>query len=293
MIEDKINDFITTKSRILDVIGYGSGVVRQNGYTNEKKQIDLMVTVDSNVEYHKENHAKFDEEYSKIGYKLLPLIMHFGTDINYISNIKYKKNDFKMGVIERDDLIDDLINWKNFFMAGRCQKPINLIRVSNDVRKAIKINRLNALKVALILNYDKQITYNELFETICSLSYIGDIRMFFKCENPNKIKNIVDASMYEYRKMYINEDLYVIRNGNIKVNIDKIINELHNMPQTILKNCDGITKNDIEFLRKSFYDNIYKMNLATSTAQPIKSVVINGCSKSSKYLIEKVKKGRM
>ena len=94
----------------------------------------------------------------------------------------------------KDDLLKDLYTWKNFFMAGRFQKPIMKIRSDEKLDKAIYFNRLSALKVALLLNYNNKITEEDLYKTICDLSYMGDIRMMLHCENPNKVNNIVSAS---------------------------------------------------------------------------------------------------
>ena len=42
----------------------------------------------------------------------------------------------------------------------------------------------------------------ELATTICELSYKGDIRMRFKMENPQKVKNIVTGSFTGLSELY-------------------------------------------------------------------------------------------
>jgi hypothetical protein len=43
----------------------------------------------------------------------------------------------------------------------------------------------------------------DLYTTLCSLSYKGDIRMKFKMENPNKVSNIVKGSLDGLNELYI------------------------------------------------------------------------------------------
>lgn len=298
MNNDNIFDFISTLPEVVDIIGYGSGVKNQEGYTDDiKRQIDLILTVNDIYEFHKLNFKKYPDIYSNIGIKLIKHVNNIGTDINYVSNIDYKNNTYKIGVINKNDLSKDLITWDNMYMAGRCQKPISTLKVRDKVKNEIIYNRLNALKIALLLNHNKTITEQELYETICSLSYIGDIRMTMHCENPDKIKNIVNGSKIEFREIYneVNDNLYDIKNNIISTNTDKILNSILDIPDSLLKylhkhmdlnniNIDELNNNIINYLKIT--------NFKSSIAQPIKSIIINGTEKSLNYLKEKRKKGK-
>lgn len=298
MNNDNIFDFISTLPEVVDIIGYGSGVKNQEGYTDDiKRQIDLILTVNDIYEFHKLNFKKYPNIYSNIGIKLIKHVNNIGTDINYVSNIDYKNNTYKIGVINKNDLSKDLITWDNMYMAGRCQKPISTLKIRDKVKNEIIYNRLNALKIALLLNNNKTITEQELYETICSLSYIGDIRMTMHCENPDKIKNIVNSSKIEFREIYneVNDNLYDIKNNIISTNTDKILNSILDIPESLLKylhkhmdlnniNNDELNNNIINYLKIT--------NFKSSIAQPIKSIIINGTEKSLNYLKEKRKKGK-
>lgn len=298
MNNDNIFDFISTLPEVVDIIGYGSGVKNQEGYTDDiKRQIDLILTVNDIYEFHKLNFKKYPNIYSNIGIKLIKHVNNIGTDINYVSNIDYKNNTYKIGVINKNDLSKDLITWDNMYMAGRCQKPISTLKIRDKVKNEIIYNRLNALKIALLLNHNKTITEQELYETICSLSYIGDIRMTMHCENPDKIKNIVNGSKIEFREIYneVNDNLFDIKNNIISTNTDKILNSILDIPESLLKylhkhmdlnniNIDELNNNIINYLKIT--------NFKSSIAQPIKSIIINGTEKSLNYLKEKRKKGK-
>lgn len=298
MNNDNIFDFISTLPEVVDIIGYGSGVKNQEGYTDDiKRQIDLILTVNDIYEFHKLNFKKYPNIYSNIGIKLIKHVNNIGTDINYVSNIDYKNNTYKIGIINKNDLSKDLITWDNMYMAGRCQKPISTLKIRDKVKNEIIYNRLNALKIALLLNHNKTITEQELYETICSLSYIGDIRMTMHCENPDKIKNIVNGSKMEFREIYneVNDNLFDIKNNIISTNTDKILNSILDIPDSLLKylhkhmdlnniNIDELNNNIINYLKIT--------NFKSSIAQPIKSIIINGTEKSLNYLKEKRKKGK-
>ena len=238
MNNDNIFDFISTLPEVVDIIGYGSGVKNQEGYTDDiKRQIDLILTVNDIYEFHKLNFKKYPNIYSNIGIKLIKHVNSIGTDINYVSNIDYKNNTYKIGVINKKDLSKELTTWDNMYMAGRCQKPISTLKIRDKVKNEIIYNRLNALKIALLLNHNKTITEQELYETICSLSYIGDIRMTMHCENPDKIKNIVNGSKIEFREIYneVNDNLFDIKNNIISTNTDKILTSILDIPDSLLK----------------------------------------------------------
>ena len=298
MNNDNIFDFISTLPEVVDIIGYGSGVKNQEGYTDDiKRQIDLILTVNDIYEFHKLNFKKYPNIYSNIGIKLIKHVNNIGTDINYVSNIDYKNNTYKIGVINKNDLSKDLITWDNMYMAGRCHKPISTLKIRDKVKNEIIYNRLNALKIALLLNHNKTITEQELYETICSLSYIGDIRMTMHCANPDKIKNIVNGSKIEFREIYneVNDNLFDIKNNIISTNTDKILTSILDIPESLLKylhkhmdlnniNIDELNNNIINYLKIT--------NFKSSIAQPIKSIIINGTEKSLNYLKEKRKKGK-
>ena len=54
-----------------------------------------------------------------------------------------------------------------------------------------------ALNLAMLLNFHRleSVDLSEIFLTLCNFSYKGDIRMRWKMENPDKVKNIVEGSI--------------------------------------------------------------------------------------------------
>lgn len=99
----------------------------------------------------------------------------------------------KYGVISEDNAVMDLTTWDSFGLAGRMQKPVlPFILNSQQLDDALQLNLKHAMNLAILFNYHQQeVTLEQLFMTLCAFSYKGDIRMRFKMENPDKVKNLV------------------------------------------------------------------------------------------------------
>jgi translocator assembly and maintenance protein 41 len=232
-------------------------------------QIDIIIAVNNTREWHKSNYALNKSDYCKKGYFFLQTkSSDYLTKINYISYLKDHNNTFKIGVISKSNMEDDLINWRHGLIAGRFQKPIELIKSDSNLENAIKINRLNALRSALILLSQTECQEIDLYKTICSLSYKGDIRVRLGFENPHKIDNIVNGSFDEFRSIYssLNDGFYQL-NDNLEINTSKLLREVNQLPITLqdylLKyydNLDDLSVDDIEMLKFLINQYFNKLN---------------------------------
>ena len=91
----------------------------------------------------------------------------------------------KYGIINRQKFLDDMLNWKYLYVAGRLHKPVQVLKTHTLINHAIMRNRQNAVRTALLL-LPAKFTEIELYRTIAGLSYLGDPRMSVG-ENPNKV----------------------------------------------------------------------------------------------------------
>nr|XP_043637120.1 phosphatidate cytidylyltransferase, mitochondrial isoform X3 [Erigeron canadensis] len=107
---------------------------------------------------------------------------------------------YKYGVVRTDDLAQDMLNWDRFYLSGRLQKPVRIIVDNLDIKNTNLVN-LRAASSAALLLLPSKFTERELYEKICSLSYMGDLRMLF-AEDKNKVKKIVDGQFELFRNMY-------------------------------------------------------------------------------------------
>lgn len=112
----------------------------------------------------------------------------------------------KYGVVPTEAFIEDLQSWCHFYFAGRMHKPVHISWSPGAVAKAkveeaLHYNRLNALRLALLL-LPEEVTFKKLLEEIVSLSYQGDIRMLI-AEDPNKVQAIVRGQATELSAIYL------------------------------------------------------------------------------------------
>ncbi|XP_075147981.1 phosphatidate cytidylyltransferase, mitochondrial [Haematobia irritans] len=195
------------------VFAYGSGVKQQVGYVDVAKQkdniIDLVFCVRDPLGWHAENINRHESHYSAMRHLGPKCIMtyqeKFGAGVYFNTLVPLADLDVKIkyGVISKDQMLQDLLEWKHLYMAGRLHKPVQDIVPPVDdeeLKQALATNLRNAFQVALLLLPEKFTSY-QLFHTISNLSYKGDFRMIFG-ENKNKVANIVKAQEKDFFDLY-------------------------------------------------------------------------------------------
>lgn len=211
--------------------GYGSGVFEQSGYSgDEKPQMDLIFGVTHPTHFHSLNMRQNPQHYSTMRYFGSGFVSKFqeiGAGIFFNPFVDIKGHQVKYGVVSMDTLLKDLATWNTFYLAGRLQKPVKVLK--NDLR-VLYWNQLN-LKAAASLakyltlkknngNFDEFSFYKE----IAGLSYAGDVRYQLGGENPNKVANIVTRNFDNFRRYYqpiykdvvFNNSLYLPRDFKLE-----------------------------------------------------------------------------
>ncbi|XP_034681142.1 phosphatidate cytidylyltransferase, mitochondrial isoform X3 [Vitis riparia] len=107
---------------------------------------------------------------------------------------------FKYGVVRMHDLVEDVLNWETFYLSGRLQKPVQVLVDNLDIGNLNSVNLKGAISAALLL-LPAKFTEEHLYAKICSLSYMGDLRMLF-AEDRNKVKKIVQVQFDLFQTMY-------------------------------------------------------------------------------------------
>lgn len=195
------------------VFAYGSGVKQQLGYAEVGKQknnvIDLIFCVRDPLGWHAENLSRHESHYSAMRHLGPKIIMKYqeslgaGVYFNTLVPLPDLGVKIKYGVISKEQMLQDLLEWRHLYLAGRLHKPVQDIVPADDdkeLKTALAINLRNAFQVALLL-LPERFTSFDLFHTISNLSYKGDFRMIFG-ENKNKVANIVKAQEKEFFDWY-------------------------------------------------------------------------------------------
>lgn len=199
---------------------YGSGVKKQIGYEDilttatEKKagknpsMIDIVMSVENPHQFHAQNMEMNPSHYSglkMLGSKCIANYQESLASKIYFNTLVPIENGLmiKYGIISNKSLVIDLLDWKDLYVAGRLQKPVEIIRPSSSskISGALDINLENAVRAALLLLPEK-FTKFEFYCAITNLSYNGDFRMIFG-ENKNKVPNIVKPQLENFENLYL------------------------------------------------------------------------------------------
>ena len=312
MVDDQalmqISCFLETLPDFLSAKVYGSFVTNSEPLKkNEIRQIDLIIAVDNLKNFFLENVSK-----NPYMYHLMPTLFFkcaseeqlkmFGNSC-YTSHIKYMDKYYKMGVIEKKDLIEDLVEWKTFFMAGRFQKEMLTLKADKEIEKANIINKKNAVVASILLMNKIYPTLMDLYRMLCSLSYIGDERKRWHAEDPLKEEKLAIRSKEFFDREYTSKCSLINISSSSHVLYDyvDVLNEIGSLPQELRYRLYDVMKlyigEDDEILKEKIaseiYTFLYEKTTKASREQIIKGLVTTGPLNSFDYTVAKLKKGKM
>lgn len=188
--------------------GYGSGVKKQltNPQSSTSNVIDLIYCVNNPYKWHQSNLELNSAHYSGIKYLghrvIAKLQENYGAKVYFNTLVPLDNMTIKYGVVSTKDLITDLLEWSDLYLAGRLHKPVEIVLHPTDyeLKTALQLNLQSAVHAALLI-LPESFTEYEFYHTISNLSYAGDFRMIFG-ENKNKVENIVKPQLLGFRNLY-------------------------------------------------------------------------------------------
>ena len=209
--EEKTMEFIDNLPKTNSVCTYGSGFFLQNDNI-EKKDMDLMISVDNPNKWHQENYNNNPYMYKGSG---LDALLNYSEDATFPNSLgafftEYEGVCYKLVVVDKRLLYNDLKTWQHFSLPGRFQKPMKILVDNTEgvLTSLMRENYDSAIKVALLMKNRLPFSKRELYKDIASLSYKADMRMIAHFENPDKIKNIVYGAYNFFDEVYGNSDMY-------------------------------------------------------------------------------------
>jgi len=189
------------------VFAYGSGVFQQQGSLKADNMVDFIFAVEDSQEWHRENLARHPSHYASLarllGHSRVATIQRrWGARLYFNTLVPWGAGRIKYGVIDRRDLLADLLDWETLYTAGRLHKPVNILerREDRELEEALTTNLSSALHAALLL-LPAKFSEEQLYLTIAGLSYTGDFRMVVG-EDRNKVGNIVRPQMARFARLY-------------------------------------------------------------------------------------------
>ena len=291
-MDGPVVDLFLTDPKPRLLIGYGSGVIPQaDRRENSDALLDYLVIVDDQLEY-----IQSMKYQGLLGSVSAAFCDRVPMEVAYFPNsvLPGTNRGYKLGIVDRAKLIARLKCWNgSFYIPGRLQKPTKILSSDQacliEFEEAQRSNLRNALIVGSILSsrYDNHIADLELFRSIVSLSYIGDIRVGI-AENPHKIDNILLAQKDQLRSLYspFFQDVGIVETGNGRLSFSRSPRELWTMLPEPFKRVSVQSSDPRESLRAT----LTNINRRESLQQAIGGIGTAGLMKSAKYLARKLSK---
>ncbi|KAK7319229.1 hypothetical protein RJT34_03947 [Clitoria ternatea] len=183
---------------------YGSSLHPTNH--DKTTMTDYILGVSDPKQWHSENLKLNKHHYASWmvhlgGERLITEVADkVGVGVHFNPFVTWNGKLFKYGVVRMHDLLQDVQYWEKFYLCGRLQKPVHIVVDNLDVKNINSFNLRAAVSAALLL-LPSQFTEEDLYAKVCSLSYMGDVRMLF-AEDKNKVKKIVAGQFDLFHSMY-------------------------------------------------------------------------------------------
>ncbi|KAI5968032.1 TAM41 [Candida margitis] len=310
--QEQLEEIVDTfDADICAAVGYGSGILPQNGYDkpDKEKQLDFIYLVNDTAKFHAQNVKQNPSHYATKSQTFINILQGSGIYFNPYISIKEKLT--KYGITSTKSAFMDLSEWSSLYFAGRLQKPVNYIKDDDMLRFLNQYNLKNAMTIAIFLIQTNQFTEKQLYEQITSISYLGDFRMYIGGENPNKVKNIVSKQFHHFKKLYDPILQYFVRRNYLVITDNDATNRTFKTNLTTSTRINLISSLPLKFrtqLYSKYPESSVKeiardeklpeniKNLITSTIvyssiiQGFKGLFTAGLLKSLKYSLAKRRK---
>jgi mitochondrial translocator assembly and maintenance protein 41 len=225
-LQDLLHSVFPT-DQLVHAFGYGSGVFSQginNSNNNNNNNdpppppppgmIDMILVVRDAQAWHQANQAMNADHYAMWLRTMDPQGMCAASlqrafrgggggrgrqDGKVFFHVIDDPIPLKYGVIQTQDLVQDLTGWDSLYVAGRLHKPTLAIPIETSIQEKEELmeaqhyNLQAAVAAALLLSPLSigNLPWLQVYSQIAALSYTGDFRMAVGGEDPHKIQKLV------------------------------------------------------------------------------------------------------
>uniref|UniRef100_A0A7N0UL71 Phosphatidate cytidylyltransferase, mitochondrial n=1 Tax=Kalanchoe fedtschenkoi TaxID=63787 RepID=A0A7N0UL71_KALFE len=119
--------------------------------------VDYILGVSDPLQWHNENLKMNKDHYASWmahlgGAKLVTQVADkVGVGVHFHPFVTYNGRLFKYGVVRMNDLVEDILQWKKFYLSGRLQKPVRVVVDNLDINNLNYVNLQAAVSAALLL----------------------------------------------------------------------------------------------------------------------------------------------
>lgn len=316
------------QDEIVYALGYGSGVLSQQltditkDDDKEVKVIDVIVVVRNSLAFHQANLEQNPHHYPwHMTASSATWWQRHSLETSLFRNPKVYfvvTDRLKYGVVQVQDLLEDLSAWKYLYLAGRMHKPtVEIVsRQQNDDDTEMLIRRHQesrnlpaALAASLLLLHasssaplpETTLPPSRVYTEIASLSYSGDFRMSAGAEDPQKINKLVQSpgQLQRFERLYKNAAERLERDGLLHVDTDDWTFDASSL--TARKRLFSDLSPSLQPLYQAnqpFNDSITLLRSALSSIvapaaryQSVKGIATAGLLRSAQYAARKLSKG--
>ncbi|KAL1218115.1 hypothetical protein V5N11_002391 [Cardamine amara subsp. amara] len=201
---DELSSFLNILPPVDFCCVYGSTLHPNN--QDKSKMVDYIIGVSDPMKWHSENLKMNSDHYASWmvhlgGARLITNVADkVGVGVHFNPFVNWNDRKLKYGVVRMHDLVQDILDWNRLYLSGRLQKPVHILVDNLDIEDVNSVNKRAAISAALLLLPSK-FTEEDLYAKMCSLSYMGDLRMFF-AEDTNKVNKIVKGQFNLFQSIY-------------------------------------------------------------------------------------------
>ncbi|CAI2369872.1 unnamed protein product [Moneuplotes crassus] len=231
----------------------------------------LIVAVDNLKEFHKENiklnktHYPYTARFFKE--KIINFFSKYGARTHFNTFKLENEDNFKYGIIKKQDLLQDLTSWETLLCSSFMMRPISELKTNPEVKLAQYNNLRSATATAAILTKNGE-SEVEFYQKIVKIPHYKSVSWFQLLEKEDS-KRAVEEDLRRFREIYqpiIENDFrdsFKIINGQFEKN------ECSSVTRYLLSNINDNVHQNLNSISPLKYDEEKKFHKKLMTREEL------------------------